>query len=181
MDAILNSLTEAELALARSAEPRALAELDEDALLELHLRVRRARNKYLGQYRRQAAARVRASGARGSARPQNQRARDKVEVFETALARVSSALATAARHAAAELKAERLAAARGTARATQAARAPARAASADTSAERRPPSKSTGRRKRDASDTAVGRRNQARRDNRGSARTDSTRNRRRTP
>jgi hypothetical protein len=166
MDAVLNSLTEAELAIARSAEPRALADLDEDDLLELHGRVRRARNKYLGQYRRQAAARVRDAGGRGKARAENQRARDKAEVFETALARVSSALARAARRAAAELKTERLAAARlatGTPRVT---RAPAPAPGADTSAADRPPRKSTGRRKRDASDVAIGRRNQARRDNR---------------
>jgi hypothetical protein len=41
-----------------------------------------------------------------------QRARDKAEVFETALARVSTALAKATRRSAADLKAERLAAAR---------------------------------------------------------------------
>ena len=90
MEATLNSLTEAELAIARSAEPDALAELDEDALLELHGRVRRARNKYLGQYRRRAAASVGGVGGRGKAHAQNQRARDKAEVLETALAPSSS-------------------------------------------------------------------------------------------
>ena len=166
MQAMLNTLTEAELAIVRSAEPRALADLDEDALLDLHERVRRARNKYLGQYRRQAAAKVRDVGGRGFARSQNQRARDKVEVFETALARVSNALAKAARRSAAELKSERLAAARATTATPQAARRAAAPVTTDTSAAVRPPRKSTGRRKRDASDIAIGRRNQARRDNR---------------
>ena len=165
MEAVLNSLTEAELAIAREAEPSALVGLDEDALLVVHDRVRRARNKYRGQYRRQAALRVRAAGGRGKARQQNQRARDKAEVFETALARVSVALAKAARQAAAELKAERLAAARSVASRPRPVKRPA-SASADTSAEPRRVRKSTGRRKRDASDIAIGRRNQARRDNR---------------
>jgi hypothetical protein len=163
MDDIRGSLTEAELLIARSAEPRALADLDEDALLELHDRVRRARKKYLGQYRRQASAKVSDVGGRGKAYAQNQRARDKAEVFETALARVSAALAKAARRSAAELKAERLAAVR-TERsaATPRVRVPAQAT--DTSTARRRPRKSTGRIKRDAGDIAVGRRNQARRD-----------------
>jgi hypothetical protein len=164
MEATLNTLTEAELGIARSTEPEALAELDEDALLELHDRVRRARKKYLGQYRRQAAARVEDVGGRGKAYAQNQRARDKAEVFETALARVSTALAKAARRAAAELKAERLAAARSAIPAPRSA--PQAEAVAATSAEPRPPRKSSGRVKRDASDIAVGKRNQARRDSR---------------
>ena len=164
MQATLNSLTEAELGITRSTEPEALAELDEDALLELHDRVRRARKKYLGQYRRGAAAKVEDVGGRGKAYAQNQRARDKAEVFEDALARVSTALAKAARRSAAALKAERLAAAR---RAIPAPRpAPASESAADTSADPRPPRKSSGRVKRDASDIAVGRRNQARRDSR---------------
>lgn len=165
MQATLNSLTEAELAVARSAERGALLDLDEDALLELHARVRRERDKYLKQYRRQATASVSEAGGRGMAYAQNQRARDKAEVFETALARVSTAVAKAARRAAAELRSERLAAARseGNPGAEQPA---APEATADTSAEPRQPRKSTGRIKRDASDIAVGRRNQARRDSR---------------
>jgi hypothetical protein len=168
MEAMLNSLSEAELAIARSAEPKALTDLDEDALLELHDRVRRARNKYLGQYRRQAAATVREAGGRGKAHAQNQRARDKVEVFETSLARVSNALAKAARRSAAQLRSERLAAARPPAYPVPESD-PLSAPPADGAAERRPPRKSSGRRKRDASDIAIGRRNQARRDNRSPA------------
>ena len=163
MDAMWSSLTDAELLMARSAEPRALADLDEDDLLALHDRVRRARNKYLGQYRRQAATKVSGVGGRGKAYAQNQRARDKAEVFETALARVSAALAKAARRAASELKAERLAAARSETSSTS-ARVRVPASASDTSARRRPPRKSTGRVKRDASDIAIGRRRQVHRD-----------------
>ena len=166
MNAVLNSLTEAELLIARSAEPAALADLDEEALLDVHDRVRRARNKYLGQYRRRGASKVSDVGGRGKSYAQNQRARDKAEVFETALARVSTALAKAARGAAAELKAERLAAARSSDSVPSAARVRIPAQGSDTSRAPRPPRKSSGRVKRDASDIAVGQRNQARRDNR---------------
>lgn len=166
MEATLNSLTEAELMIARSAEPKALADLDEDALLDVHDRIRRARNKYLGLYRRQAAAKVSEIGGRGKAYEQNQRARDKVEVFETALARVSTAVAKAARRSAADLKAERLAAVRSAESVPPVDRVVVPAQVTDTSAEPRPPRKSSGRVKRDASDRAIGRRNQARRDSR---------------
>jgi hypothetical protein len=166
MEAILNTLTEAELTIARSAQPKALIDLDEDDLLELHGRVRQARNKYLGQYRRQGAVRVREAGGRGKANAENQRARDKVEVFETSLARVSSALAKAARRSAAQLRSERLAAASPPTVRPGPGTRPLAPATADTSAEPRAPRKSSGRVKRDASDIAIGRRNQARRDNR---------------
>ncbi|CUR57582.1 hypothetical protein NOCA2420089 [metagenome] len=53
-----------------------------------------------------------ASGGRGKAGPKNRRAADKAEVFEEALARVSTSLAAAARRSAAALKAERIEAAR---------------------------------------------------------------------
>jgi hypothetical protein len=51
-------------------------------------------------------------GGRGVARPKNRRAADKAEAFEKALARVSMALAAAARTSAAELRTQRLATAR---------------------------------------------------------------------
>ena len=63
--AVLNSLTEAEGLLVRETEPDALAGLDEDELLDLHVRVRRARTKYCKLYRRAAAAAVDARGGRG--------------------------------------------------------------------------------------------------------------------
>lgn len=172
MTAILNSLTEKELEIARSAEAGALVDLDEDGLLDLHLRIRRARDKYLSQYRRSAADRITDVGGRGKAYEQNQRLRDKAEVFETALARVSTAVAKAARAAAADLKAERLAAAQAAdgagpaPRNVPAARAVRSASATDTSTARRAPQKTSGQLKRDAGDIAVGRRNQAKRDNR---------------
>ena len=88
-----------------------MAGLDEDAVAALHDRIRRARNKYTGQYRRGAAQRVSKTGGRGKAFVKNQRARDKAEVFEDALARVSRRLSVLAKQSAADLKAERLAAA----------------------------------------------------------------------
>jgi hypothetical protein len=112
MNALLNTLTEAELALVRETEREAIADLDEDALVGLHERVRRARNKYVGLYRREAGLRVAEYGGRGKARPKNLRNAQKAEVFEDALARVSRQLAVAARHSAQELRAERLATAR---------------------------------------------------------------------
>jgi len=62
---MLSTLTEAEFAVARSAEPSALVDLGEDALLELHGLVRRERDEYLGRYRRQATAGVSRAGGRG--------------------------------------------------------------------------------------------------------------------
>ncbi len=105
----MGPLTEREWALVRETEPARLAELDEDALVELHLRVRRARDRQVKIYRRQAAALVADVGGRGGARPRNTRNRAKAEVFEEALARVSRRLAVAADESAAALRAERLA------------------------------------------------------------------------
>jgi hypothetical protein len=110
--AVVNSLTEAQRLLIAETEPAALRDLDEDALVALHDRVRRARNKYTGIYRREASGRVREKGGRGKARPVNARNRDRAEVFEDALARVSRSLATAAKASAAELRDARIAAAR---------------------------------------------------------------------
>lgn len=111
--AVVNSLPESEWLLIQETAPSALAELDEDELLDVHNRVRRARTKYVTNYRHQGSARVAAVGGRGKAHAQNTQARDRAEVFEIALARVSTALSAAARRSAADLKAERIAAARG--------------------------------------------------------------------
>lgn len=110
--AIVNSLTEQEFLLVKETDRDALRPLTEDELVALHDRVRRARNKYVKLYRREASARVAKQGGRGKARPKNRRNADKAEVFEDALARVSAALATAARQSARELRADRLEAAR---------------------------------------------------------------------
>ncbi len=109
---LLAALTPEERFLVSQTERDALAELDEDAVIELHQRIRRARSKYVGQYRRAAAARVPAKGSRGRAHPANDRARLRAEAFEEALARVSRRLAALAQQASRELRTERLEAAR---------------------------------------------------------------------
>jgi hypothetical protein len=162
------ALGEAELAVVRETDSAALAGVTEDQLIDLHSRVRRSRSRYAGQYRRQAAVRVTETGGRGAARPGNRRAAERAEVFELALARVSAALATAARHSAAELKAERLAAARAARSGGPSDPAPGQDAVVPpgTAAAARPPVKSPGRRKQEASTRAAGARRQARRDGR---------------
>ena len=109
---LLAVLNDAERLLVAQTEPAELAALDVDAAIELEGRIRRARNKYVGQYRRAASARVAEQGGRGMARPQNSRAAMKAEAFEEALSRVSRRVAVLARQSAAALRAERLAAAR---------------------------------------------------------------------
>ena len=72
----------------------------------------RARTKYTKLYRREAAVKVSRAGGRGKARPTNARNRQRAEVFEDALARVSTRLADEARATAAALREERIEAAR---------------------------------------------------------------------
>jgi len=109
---LLAVLNDAERLLVAQTGRAELAALDEDAAIELEARIRRARNKYVGQYRRAASAAVAEHGGRGKARPENTRAALKAEAFEEALSRVSRRVAALARQSAAELRAERLAAAR---------------------------------------------------------------------
>ncbi len=109
---LLAVLNDAERLLVAETERDQLAVLDEDAAIELETRVRRARNKYVSQYRRSASAAVAEHGGRGKARPENTRARLKTEAFEEALSRVSRRVSVLARQSAAQLRAERLAAAR---------------------------------------------------------------------
>ena len=162
--ALLNSLTEKEQALIAETEPDALTDLDEDAVLELHTRIRRARTKYVKLYRRQASAGVAAHGGRGFSYAKNQRNRDKAEVFELALARVSKRVDIVARQAASELRAERLAAARAS-RGTGPASRPGPATDAVPDDPSRPrPVKTTGGMKKDASTRAMGARRQVKRD-----------------
>jgi len=86
MDALLGTLGETELAVVREVQPDHLIGLDEDELLNLHARARRHRDKYVKQYRRQAAASIEPAGGRGKAHPRNSRARAKAELFENILA-----------------------------------------------------------------------------------------------
>ena len=109
---LLAVLNDAERLLVGQTGRAELAALDEDAAIELETRIRRARNKYVGQYRRAAATAVAEHGGRGKARPENTRAAMKAEAFEEALSLVSRRVAVLARQSAAELRAERLAAAR---------------------------------------------------------------------
>jgi hypothetical protein len=159
---VLNSLTELERNLVAETEKPAMADLDEDALLELHTRIRRARTKYVKLYRRQASARVETQGGRGRAFPKNQRSRDKAEIFELALARVSRRVDVVAKRSAAELKAERLAAAQ---RSGGGPVVDGTGTGPDQKTVRRAKaSKTTGGKKRDASTRAKGARRQAKRD-----------------
>jgi hypothetical protein len=160
--AVLHSMTEAERLLVADTERDAIADLDEDELLELHTRIRRARSKYVKNYRRGASARVQQAGGRGKGYAQNSRDRDRAEVFELALARVSRQVAVRANQAAAELKAERLDEAR------RGSPGPAGSKVAESDAPpsgRRPqPRKTTGGVKKDASSRSQGARRQAKRD-----------------
>lgn len=164
--AILNSLTEQEWLLVQEADPAALALLDEDELLALHTRVQRARTKYVKLYRRGASSGVAARGGRGFSHAQNQRARDKAEVFETVLARVSKQVGIAAARASAALRAERIAAARGTANGGPGAEPPQEHDDGPVPSTRRAAVRTTGGLKRDASSRAQGARRQAARDGR---------------
>ena len=80
-------LNESEKALLRQAEGSSLAVLDEDELIDLHTRVRRARNKYATLYRRRASAQVREDAGRVKAHAQHARTAATAEAFEDALAR----------------------------------------------------------------------------------------------
>jgi hypothetical protein len=104
-------LNESEQELMREVEPQRLRKLDEEELVALHKRVRRARKKYAKNYRRGAAAQVAKDKGRGKASAKFSKTARKAEAFEQALATVSARLAKVARQRADELKAERLAAA----------------------------------------------------------------------
>jgi hypothetical protein len=62
-------LNETEQLLVAETSRNALTALDEDAAIELDARIRQARDKYVGQYRRGASSRVAERGGRGAARP----------------------------------------------------------------------------------------------------------------
>ena len=56
--ATVHNLTEKERALVTETRPDAVPTLDEEALVELHAGVRRARDKHVGLHRREIAERV---------------------------------------------------------------------------------------------------------------------------
>ncbi len=162
---LINSLSEREARVLAETEREALTTLGEDELLSLHERARRARNKYTKLYRRRASARVGPSGGRGHAHAKNQRNRDKAELFELALARVSRQVEVVAQQAADELRETRIAAARARPGGPEHRGGPA-VAEARGSDTRRKHRKTTGGLKRDASTRATGARRQATRDSR---------------
>jgi hypothetical protein len=169
---LLAVLNDAERLLVAQTGRAELAALDEDAAIELEARIRRARNKYVGQYRRVASAAVAEHGGRGKARPENTRAAMKAEAFEEALSLVSRRVAALARQSAAELRAERLAAARaarqgqapGARKAAPAAARKGPAVSGEPVGDRALRSPATAKRR--AGTRAAGARRQAKRDNR---------------
>jgi hypothetical protein len=106
--AVWAMLTETEKTLLLATDRAALGELDEEDLLALHDRVRRARNKYSKLYRRRAREQVAKDATRERAHLVNVRTAAKVEAFEDVLARVSRQLARMAAATAEQLRAARL-------------------------------------------------------------------------
>jgi hypothetical protein len=106
--ATFSVLSEADKQLVLEAEPKRLKGLDEDQLIDLHARVRRARNRHTKLYRREAGAQVGTDRARAAASKKSRRNAARAEVFEETLARVSRRLGTVARQSADALRAERL-------------------------------------------------------------------------
>jgi hypothetical protein len=174
MKALMHTLNDADRDLVRETERDRMADLDEDALVNLHRRVRRARNKYVKRYRLEAAGNVADKGGRGKARPKGKHNAAKAEVFEDALSRVSRRLAAAARRSAQDLRAERLAAARGAvggsapahASAPRAARKASTSRTSSPTAGRDSRPRTPASTKRVAATRATGSRRQARRDGR---------------
>jgi hypothetical protein len=161
---LLGVLREDQRDLIRETEPERMAALTEDAVLALHKRIRRARNKYVTNYRRQGSVGVKKHGGRGKSRPKNTNAAQKAEVFEDALARVSALLAERAGRAAEELKQARLAAAANPAGSSGPASVEPTESAAGSDGLARAHQKTTGDLKRDASSRAAGGRRQAKRD-----------------
>lgn len=166
MNKVLKSLSEDEYVLIRKTKKKQLAELDEERLIKLHTRVRRARNKHVTNYRQAGAAKVAKKGGRGAARPANKHNAAKAEAFEAALGRVSRQLGAVAKRSAAELKDARLAAAKGKSpKVTGSSKGQGKVISAGkdrVDATR----KSSGRKKYEASSKAAGARRQAKKDRR---------------
>lgn len=166
MQKLLESLSESDFQIVRATEPTQMADLDEDALISLHARVRRARNKHVGNYRRVGAAKVARKGARGVARKVNERNAARAEILEDALSRVSRQLGIVARRSAQELKEDRLARARSAV--AEATPTPRESGKVRTHGRVRVDEtrKSPGRKKHEASSIAAGARRQAKRDSR---------------
>lgn len=167
--ATFSVLSERDKQLVLETEPAKLKQLDEDELLALHSRVRRARTKHTKLYRQGASARVKATKARAGASKAQARDRARAEVLEEALARVSRRLAAVAHATAEELKASRLAAARGAKAPTKKGKRPSAAkakAKPTGTAKAKRAAKTPASKKARAGAKASGKRAQAKRDKR---------------
>lgn len=163
MDQYLWVLKQDQLDLIRELEPARLELLDEEGLLQLHKRVRKARNKHTTNYRRKAADEVLEAGGRGAAANKSDKARARALVFEEALSIVSTELARVAHEAAEELKDERLERA-GADKSTGPKSSGTGTKSTTTSGRTRSHQKTTGGVKRDASSRSQGAQRQAKKD-----------------
>lgn len=154
-----------ELDLIREIEHERMVLLDEDELLVLHKRIRKARNKHVNNYRRRGAKSVAKTGGRGYARPRNKKSLWRAEAFEEALSIVSKRLADVAHEEAESLKEYRL-------KRAQAGKwsGPGSSGFPDNdlpdAGVARSHKKTTGGRKRDASSRSQGAKRQAKRDSR---------------
>ncbi len=161
-----SSLTTRERQLLDATARAHLSTLDEDELGALLTRVRRIRDKEVSLHRAEQRERASTKRSRGAAAAPLTRRAWKVEVFEEAVARVSSALAKAARASAKELKAQRLAAARATRPNPRSGRMPAASDEPAPATTRRSRARAPIEKKTAASTMARGARSQARSDSR---------------
>lgn len=166
MSKIKNSLSESEYQLILETEDDRIADLSEGKLLKLHKRTRRARNKYVKDYRRQGAKKVGKKGGRGLAKKVNVRRAERAELFEEALSRVSRRLSIVAHESAERIKAERLAAAKTNGSGPDTSTSGEGKVKTKGKARVDQTRESPGRIKYEASSQAQGARRQARRDNR---------------
>jgi hypothetical protein len=109
-DLALFSKKEQELLV--ETETQRLDKLNEDDLVDLLSRTRRARNKYSDLHRRQGKRTVRKAGARAATEGANERTGRKGEIFEDAVSRVARYVSREARASSNHLKEQRLAAAK---------------------------------------------------------------------
>lgn len=156
-------LSDAEKELVLAARPKQLRKLDEDELLELHKRVRRARIKYAKLHRRRASEQVGKDRARGKAAKKHRRTAVKAEIFEKVLARVSQHLSVAARRSSDALKEQRLAAAGARPQAAPRRRRAAKRHGGSSASNRRARDRRPVERRRTASERSAKRRHEARR------------------
>ncbi|TQF74058.1 hypothetical protein FK531_05210 [Rhodococcus spelaei] len=164
MKKLLKSLSEKDIQLVLETKRDQLAGLDEVALIDLHARVRKARNKHSTLYRREAAGAVTDKASRGAARRTTTRNAARTEIFEDALARVSRRLGVVAKASAAELKRARLALARKDAPSVAEDRFDSAAGNLPAALNEKSKKQSAGRKKREASDISAGVQRQAKRD-----------------